>query len=250
MRDREMSQILHFLAKEQQAEASGEVPLYLAARGIKNLFHFTHFENLESIFQYGLLGKEDLYRERINFQVTDSSRQEPIENGICCSIGTVNKYMLTRKVNSSEPHLVLLELAPAEALLQNKNYLAIPGNFGRNIHKVRIQQFPEEYIGAKGLVNLFLNEPMREKYNLHSSEPTDPQSEIVFLEPVEPSFIRRLILPPGASMDARTSVERFLLDNRRDLIVELNNKSKFRTVQWNASETIEFNERKWSEDWT
>jgi hypothetical protein len=245
-----MSQILHFLAKERQEEASGEVPLFLAAREIKSLFHFTHFENLDSIFQYGLLGKGDLDRKRINYQVTDSSRQEPIENGICCSIGTVNKYMLTRKVNSSDSQLVLLELSPVETLLQNKNYLAIPGNFGRNIHKVRIQQFPEEYIGAKGLLNLFLNEPIREKYNLHRSEPTDPQSEIVFLESIESSSIKRLVLPPGASMHARTAVERFLLDTRRDLIVELDNKSKFRMVLWNASETVEFHERKWSEEWS
>jgi hypothetical protein len=72
----------------------------------------------------------------------------------------------------------------------------------------------------------------------------------VFLESIESSSIKRLVLPPGASMHARTAVERFLLDTRRDLIVELDNKSKFRMVLWNASETVEFHERKWSEEWS
>jgi len=249
MRDEEMSQILRIFAQEKQQEASAEVPLFLAAKGISNLFHFTRLENLESIFEYGLLGREDLVRRKIDFFVTDEYRQEPIENGICCSIGIVNKYMLTKKLNTFSKNLVLLEMSPANELLKNKNYLAIPGNFGRTVHKGRLQQFPEEYLGGKGLMNIYLNQPLRAKYQLHPSEPTDPQSEIIFLDPIEPGFIKRLILPSDAAPTAISYVKSFLHDNGRDLIVESGYSSKFKTVRWNEQESIEFQERKWSESW-
>lgn len=62
-------------------------------RRIPYLVHFTHRDNLQEIQRYGLLGRQSLARQALNYRANDPERLDGQHNGICCSIGFCNYGM-------------------------------------------------------------------------------------------------------------------------------------------------------------
>lgn len=177
--DHELSNIISDVAREFHAKALSEIPLFLEARKITALYHFTPLQNIGSIFHYGILGTDELQARGIDYKASDANRGDPVANGICISLTKPNDYMLSSKLSQGY-EMALLELKPAKEILKEFCFIASPGNFGRWDHKNRILSWPERYCGGSGLTNLFLNEYLRNKYQLAASQPTDPQSELIF----------------------------------------------------------------------
>lgn len=247
--DYELSRMISDIAREFHSQSLRELPLFLEARKISTLFHFTSLQNLSSIFEHGILGIEDLRSKAIDFKASDHGRQDPILNGICVSLTRPNDYMLSNKLTQGH-QLALLELSPASSILRDLCFIASPGNFGRRDHKTRILEWPEKYCGGTGLANLFLNRELRKRYNLDSSQPTDPQAEIVFLDSIPASFISRIFLPAGKEYADIESVRSLIQTLPKGVLVESQNARSFPQIVWSdPNRTQGFEERKWRIEW-
>ena len=247
--DDELSSMISDIAREHHLQSIPELPLFLHARGISTLFHFTPLQNIPSIFKHGLLGLDELRAKNIEFKNSDQSRSDPIANGICISLTRPNSYMLSSKLNQGYA-LALLELQPAQQILSEVCFIASPGNFGRWDHKNRVLEWPEKYCGGSGLANMFLNEPLRKSYDLEASQPTDPQAELIFLNSIPARFIAKVILPAGKDYANAQTVRDLIRDLPKGVLVESQNKRNFPQFAWNDSRRVkEFEERKWQIDW-
>lgn len=247
--DEELARLIDEIARKFHSESLDEIPLFLEARKINKLFHFTPVQNINSIFEFGILGIDELKSRGIEFKSSDSSRNDPIPNGICVSLTNPNEYMLSRKLSQGF-HMALLELKPVLEMLSNLSFIASPGNFGRQDHKARFLNWPERYCGGNGLSNLFTNETIREKYGLSSSQPTDPQSELIFLDPIPPKFISKVILPSGRSYASEDQVRTLVLDLPKGTLIQSQNQSEFPQIVWSDKDRVrEFEERKWKTEW-
>ena len=247
--DEVLAEIISQISKEKHSEISREIPGFLSVRRVTKLYHFTAISNLVSIFNNGFKGRRSLELEGIPYLKSDDARDEPISDGICFSLSSPNVYMMNRKIQNGY-ELVLLEVGPAAEILSTKNFLSIPTNFGNSQVKSEIKSWPEKFMGGEGLSNLFLNETLRLKYKLNDSDPTDPQSEIILLEPLEATYISGIYAPPESGYASRQQVSKILQKLPHGVIINSQSSSRFLPLDWRDDRVAsEFRERKWDISW-
>ncbi|NBR23238.1 MAG: DUF4433 domain-containing protein [Micrococcales bacterium] len=191
MQDLELARILDGIVTVSASEMKvKELELFLIARGIEHLYHFTSIQNLESLRDNNFLGRETLVSSGLPFQASDLARIEPIDNAICFSFSKPNKFMMMNKISAGRD-IVLLELDNPLEILSTTRFIASPGNFGKQTIKAEFMNWPEKFTGGLGLTRLFLNENLRSKYNLEPYETTDPQAELILLDSLPWKFVRR-----------------------------------------------------------
>jgi hypothetical protein len=248
-KDIELAQIIATFAEDARLRVLKEIPGFLASRGIEKLYHFTSIRNLSSLAKNGFLGREALIARSQEFTISDFVRHEPIENAICFSLSQPNNYMAARKITSGH-ELVLLEIGNVSELLTTFSFIAAPGNFGSDALKKKLENWPEEFIGGKGLLNLFANESIRSKYAIPDSEPTDPQSELLILDPIPWKFVTKLISPGFKGYASQDEVRHVLKTLPRGVVFQSQNVEIFPSIDWKNPEVIvQFNERRWSDTW-
>ena len=193
---KELNEVLN-LARDSQDEERYSLVGELNRRKIKNLYHFTHIENLESIFKFGFKPKAVLATESIGFVETDSERYDGITQSISFSLEYPNEWLLRHKIRQFGFNFVLLQL-PASLLLTHP-FLAFPGNAAGGAFREHRLENPTEYIGLRGIQNMFLSPHVRNLNNLESNQPTDIQAEILILKDIAPSNILRIHIPSNIS---------------------------------------------------
>jgi hypothetical protein len=247
--DLSLAKLISILAREAQLGVQKEIPGFLASRGIESLYHFTSIKNLASISKHGLMGRELLTSKGYDFIASDFVRMEPVENAICLSLSQPNNFMASRKITSGH-ELVLLEIGNVADLLTNFCFIATPGNFGSEALKRKLQNWPEEFIGGAGLLNLFKNDAVRNSYEIVDSEPTDPQSEILVLDPIPWSYITKIISPGLRGYAPQEEIRKVVQLLPRGAVFQSQNPEIFPEINWKDPKIIaEFNERKWNESW-
>ena len=247
--DFELAKILSQIAEDAISKDKNEIPLFLHARRIEKLYHFTSIANLESIAEFGILGRNELHEKNISFRPSDLEREEPILNGICCSFTSPNKYMLSKKIARGH-NLVILEFERLTELLTTKKFIAIPGNFGSPTLKNEFTQWPEDFIGGAGLSNLFLNPEIRNLYEIPMSEPTDPQSELIFLDSIPWHFVKTIYSPKMQGYADQNVVREVLKNLPGNVIFQSQSEKLFDSIDWsNPLGRIEFENRKWNKSW-
>ncbi len=249
MNDPELAKILLDIAYEAHPKDDLDLERLLLARSINKLYHFTSIDNLESIFEYGLLGRNELNHRNLKYTPSDYSRNDPIEGGICFSVSQPNEYMMLHKINNGRK-LVLLELDSLMEIMKSTVFIAMPGNFGSHIVKEHFQQWPEFFVGGLGLVNLFKNETLRSRFMLKPNEPTDPRSEIVFLSTVDSKYIKRIISPPDFEYASQQKVRSLI--PKLPIGVEFISQSQelFKPLNWKDKKVSEaYFERTWNPAW-
>lgn len=250
LQDSELGQILEGIISVSTSEMKlKELELFLIARKIENLYHFTSIQNLNSLRRNGFLGREALIENRIQFQISDSSRTEPIKNAICFSFSKPNKFMMMNKINSGKD-IVLLELENPLEILSTKRFIASPGNFAKYSLKNDFMNWPEKFTGGLGLTRLFLNETLREKYSLEPQETTDPQAEIILLDPLPWNYVVRIFSPTSREYAAQEKIREFTKSNSGKIEFISQNLEMFKPIEWsNKNSSVEFRERTWTPDW-
>ncbi len=247
--DLSLAKLIAILAREAQLGVQKEIPGFLASRGIESLYHFTSIKNLVSIAKHGLMGRELLISHGYDFTASDIARNEPVENAICLSLSQPNNFMASRKISSGH-ELVLLEIGNVADLLTNYCFIATPGNFGSATLKRKLQNWPEEFIGGTGLLNLFRNKDLRKQYEIADSEPTDPQSEILVLDPIPWRFIMKIISPGLRGYAPQEEVRKVVQLLPIDAVFQSQNPKIFPEINWKDPKIItEFNDRRWNESW-
>jgi hypothetical protein len=241
--------MLREIASEAKNDINLELERFLKARAINQLFHFTSIDNLSSIMNSGFLGREEMHTRGISFTSTDDFRSEPILDGICFSISKPNQYMMLNKISAGK-NLVLLSLKNPYEILSKRVFIASPGNFGKSNIKSRFQNWPEEFVGGEGLTRIFLNDKLREKYELTLNEPTDARSEIILLDPVPWDFVETIYSPSGKEYASQDLVRQFTKICKPGIAFSSQNSELFRDIDWNAPGVRqEYIERTWSEEW-
>ena len=248
--DLELAEIIAHYANESRASVSAEIPGYLAIREISRLFHFTSVHNLQSIVTHGFLGRESLTQGNIAFVPSDNNREEPLINGVCFSLSRPNSYMAARKIQSGQ-ELVLLEITGLEKILTQYNFVVSPGNFGSSALKRKIQSWPEEFVGGKGLMNLFVGDEIREKFSIPSFEPTDPQAEVILLEDLPWEYVERIYFPNAVDYSISEQIREIVRKLPKGVVLHSQIKDVFPAIDWrNPTVVEEYNERRWSESWS
>ena len=249
MRDEILAKILREIATQNHPGFSPELDRFILARNIERFYHFTSVDNLESIFQHGFLGIEELTQRKISFTISDYMRDEPVDNGVCLSITHPNEYMLLHKIQNGR-RLVLMELTNPAEILRSSLFIASPGNFGSAKVKEYFKQWPESFTGGVGLSNLFNNIDLRKKYQLTQNQPTDPRSEIIILETLSSKFIKKLIFPPDFEYASQEIVRSLIPKLPKGIEFVSQSKHLFTPIDWkNREVNSAFSERTWSLDW-
>lgn len=247
--DRDLATLIGNLSREARDSVITEIPRFLSARKIARFFHFTSVRNLESIANHGFLGRESLKEKNLNAVFTDQFRSDPVIDGICFSVSRPNHYMAASKASAGHD-MVLLELQNLGELLTSHNFIASPGNFGSQVLKTKIQNWPENFIGGQGLMNLFLERRIREKYGVPDFEPTDPRAEIVILEPVPWFFVKKVYFPRDSDNFMRDKVGQILRNLPIGTVFESKVEDVFPSIDWKVPGVVsEYRERQWSESW-
>ena len=78
-------------------------------REIKFIWHFTRYENLDSILTNGLLSRKELLQSNTPFIYNDEHRLDRCENSVSCSIEFPNYKMFypCRQNNSSQKWILI-----------------------------------------------------------------------------------------------------------------------------------------------
>lgn len=248
--DMSLAEIIREMATDARLEVQADIPRFLAARNITSLFHFTSIKNLESIITHGFLGRESLKERGLDFTPSDQTRYEPILDGVCFSLSRPNHYMAARKIVSGH-EMVLLEIQGLDSLLTNYNFFSSPGNFGSPALKRKIESWPEEFIGGQGLMNLFKSSATREKYSIPDFEPTDLQAEIIVVERLPWSFVKKVYFPNSTEYSVEEEVRRIVRKLPTGVVLQSQVRDVFPDIDWkNRAVVTEYHERRWNESWT
>jgi hypothetical protein len=247
--DLKLAEIIAELANEARLKVQADIPRFIEVRKISSLFHFTSIRNLESIVSNGFLGRESLTKKGLKFNVTDEIRHEPVLDGICFSLSRPNYYMAARKIISGH-EMILLELQDLAGLLTNYNFITSPGNFGSPIIKNKVENWPEEFIGGQGLMNLFRNPEIRRKYAVPDFEPTDPQAEVIFLERLPWSYVKKIYFPNATKYSVKEEITKIVRGLPTGVVFQSQVSDVFPDIDWKERSVVdEYNERRWNAHW-
>lgn len=242
-----LEEIVH---KESKAIDEGELSRFLFARSIERVFHFTSLRNLPSLMQNGFLGREEMSSRGIEYQITDGQRNEPLPDAICFSLSRPNQYMMLNKIKLGQD-LILISIKHPIQLFFNKKFLCSPGNFGRRDIKDYFINWPEKFVGGQGLVNMFLNPELRERYSLDENEPTDARSEIMMFDPIPWQNIEAIYAPAGREYASQDQIRLLTKTLPRGIEFRSQNNLLFNDIEWkNTSVQEEYRLRTWSSSWS
>ena len=158
--------------------------------------------------------------------------------------------MAARKIVSGH-EMVLLELQGLDNLLTNYNFISSPGNFGSPTLKRKIESWPEEFIGGQGLMNLFKSPTTREKYSIPDFEPTDLQAEIIVIEHLPWSFVKKVYFPNSTEYSVKEEVRKIVRKLPTGVVLQSQVSDVFPDIDWKDRAVVtEYNERRWNESWT
>lgn len=169
-------------------------------RGIEVFVHFTNVTNLPSILDLGLLPREDLDYYFIDYSYNDSYRMDLVKNSVSLSVSSPN-YRMFYKLRCANPntHWAVILLSAIDVLkldcafcytnAANSCITNIPIN-NRKTATAFESMFMDELFGNK-----------RSEIGLELYETTDPQAEILVMEPIPVSAIEYIVFDSYAIMN-------------------------------------------------
>lgn len=165
-----------------------EIKKFIESRGIKALIHFTHIKNLDSILEKGLLSKKFLIDQNMEYKYNDKHRIEGKPHAICLSISYPNYKMFYKYRCQEEGEWCVLALDPS--ILYEKDCLFCISNAASTSELKRSDALKSN---VSGLKKLFYDPNLhRVKVNMPDHYTTDPQAEVLVLNPIEPRYIRAI----------------------------------------------------------
>ena len=191
-----MSSLLNYFSVNNALDIE-KIGQFIDHRQIKSLYHFTHLDHIASIQENGLLDVKSLTQRSI-LHVNSGARDFLPGYGIFLSISGPNDYMRFHKRFSMGLPLVILEIEGTDSvkqILSQIPFIASPGNSSSQDVAKLWKSNPIHFRSINGLQNQFRNTSLRERFILDPHEPTDPQSEIIFLGGIPSRYITRWHIP-------------------------------------------------------
>ncbi|MCK0512798.1 DUF4433 domain-containing protein [Aromatoleum buckelii] len=174
--------------KDSSKWLSFSMQRFLASRGVEHVVHFTRAENLPSILQHGLYGRNSLKTAGIQTAVNDYYRFDYLPDAICCSISFPN-YKMFYRLRQENPGTDWVVLRVKPQVLWEKNCVFCVENAAtRAVAQTPLQQ----RIGLDALQRLFSDidtAPPRSELRIPDFYPTHPQAEVLIMDKIEPDMI-------------------------------------------------------------
>lgn len=157
-------------------------------KNIKTLVHFTRIENLASILQHGLLGRETLsYFDSDYFSVfNDEQRIDGCEDAVCLSISFPNYRMFYRyRLENPEVEWAVLLIKP-DVLWELDCAFCITNAASNPVRHIPLNDRRK----PEAMESMFSSDiAQREELNIPNNYPTDPQAEVLVLENIPAQYI-------------------------------------------------------------
>lgn len=166
---------------------------FMRSRQIDALFHFTRANNLQNIFRYGLLPKENLLNNGINVEFNDNYRYDGCENALCASLGFPN-YKMFYRLQRDNPDVdwVVIKL-DANILLDYDYDCAFCVTNAGSAESYSVNLKDRKGIEAlKKLYEDYPGKPSRQEMNLKDCYPTNPQAEVLIFGRVPVKYIKEV----------------------------------------------------------
>jgi len=176
-------------AREQRGRNQEQIKAICEERDVCDLYHFTPFDNVESILTSGLVSRLSLEARPTNSIMPDPYRLDGWNNWISISISFPNDklFHVFRRRLPDISNWVLVRLSPT--LLWERNCRFIPTNAAATDRRM----FSDNHWStAAAFEKMFLNEDMRQ--NVPPSFCTDPQAEVMVEEHVPVGYFDSLVV--------------------------------------------------------
>ncbi len=178
---------------------------FIEEREINHLVHVTNVKNLDKIFEYGLLSRQELDKinltDNFDYHITDEERYDGYTiEPVCLSITNPNKKMFYYKVKHTAltwNNLCILYLKPS--ILYKKECLFFYYNASSNECR---KQDPENFRGINAFRKLFAEQltvttsydikHIQRDENDNIDEPTSIQAEVLCFDKIESEYIQTI----------------------------------------------------------
>lgn len=162
-------------------------------RNITNVYHFTKVSNLNSILQNGILPRNFLEYNGINFSFNDQVRAD---NRVDCSSFSIShpNYKMFYPCRLNDPNSDWAVLSFDPSIIWEKNTFFYPTNAASNTERFRPAN---EHQGGVAFEAMFAERdglPTRIIRELKDNEPSDVQAEIMIEGFIEPRYITRVYI--------------------------------------------------------
>jgi len=176
-----------------------DVKSIIKEKEVPFLVHFTNIKNLESIFNHGLVPRNQLDELESESETNDEYRLDGHENSISLSIAFPNCQMFYKIRQNSDAQYCVLALS-TELLLKYESafckYNAADGTISSQ--DIGTLQSP------KALLSMFDELPSqraRAEQKLESYDPTDVQAEVLVFDTIPKSYIGAVVFPDKTLSD-------------------------------------------------
>ena len=216
---------------------------------IQSVFHFSIFDNLDSILENGLNSRKYLENKNISYMWMDENRFDERRDWISTSLSYPNLHLMRNKIKSwdIESELFLLEIDPQ--IIISLPAIFFPGNAARSDLNANYKEDRIQYLDFRGLKNLFLNKEVRLKYKLPDHHPTDPQAEILIYRHIPTRFIKSIYSSNKFKLKYKNQIDKLQEKYKNidwfplpiDLLLE--------NRPWDSIASQEWNDRNFSLNW-
>jgi hypothetical protein len=166
-------------------------------RNIVFLYHFTRCSNIRSILRYGLVPRLHFAEFGIDAEVTDEKRIDGYDESVCVSVAHPNYKMFFRRRGGARKYDHEWAVVQIDRSVLWNYPCAFCRHNASDSRVLRILEHnPQDLMTYEAFESLFserLGGKSRSFRSLKSSEPTDPQAEILVFGVIAPEFITRVI---------------------------------------------------------
>ncbi len=161
------------------------------SRKIERLFHFTQLGNLESIFNHGIISREELISsEEVHGCSNDHLRLDGHPDAVSCSISYINGSLFQAFKYRTNAYWAVIQLDPSILWEKDCAYCAT------NAASSRVRRYAVSYLKSERAFNyLFEEQPYgRSRDDLEVAETTDNQAEVLVFDTIDPSYISKIYI--------------------------------------------------------
>lgn len=163
-------------------------------RNIQTLYHFTKFENIDSIMKNGIVPRNILDKQGDEYKFNDCIRLDAQEGSSSFSVEHPNYklfYRLRKESEAKKQEWVVIGVQ--RNVLWDKDCAFCHDNAANaSVTAIPIEQ-RKTLMAFENMFKPFTGKPSRADLKLSDAFPTNPQAEVLVFNTVEPKYILSLI---------------------------------------------------------
>lgn len=174
--------------ERERATRSRRIQMFVEARKITELFHFTRVENIPGILSHGLLGRQVILDRKMEHIFNDQYRRDKTLSAVCASISFPNYRMFYKlRKTYSDADWAVLKLDPS--ILWEIPCAFCASNAASDRVSYKNLEDRQSISALQLMFEDILPDTERTSLRIPCSYTTDPQAEVLILGTVDPRYI-------------------------------------------------------------